>query len=66
MTDNDHGPSGETSSGKFTWGPDDVTVLKAGDEDYDDEEIVGDDDERVDEDDEGLEILDEPDGEEEL
>ncbi|MBW4077930.1 MAG: hypothetical protein HIU84_05335 [Acidobacteria bacterium] len=65
MTDNDHGSNEETHASKFSWDPDDVTVLRAGDEDYDDDdEVVGDDDERVDDDDEDIDILDEPDAEE--
>lgn len=66
MTDNDHGSNEETHTSKFSWGPDDVTVLRAGDEDYDDDGVVGDDDERVDDDDEDIDILDEPDAEEDL
>ncbi|MHB1088410.1 MAG: hypothetical protein ACYC19_06575 [Acidimicrobiales bacterium] len=64
MTNNEHGASAEGHSSKFSWDPDDVTILKAGDEDYDDEDdLVGDEDERIDDDDEEIEILDAPDDE---
>lgn len=50
MNDSDEDMTKSEGSSKFSWTPDDITVLKAGDEDYSDDDLVGDEDEGSEED----------------
>lgn len=57
----DHHHNDDEEASTLSSDLDEISVLKAGDEDYDEDELVGDEDERVDEDVEELEVLDQPD-----
>jgi len=64
MNDSDDNTTQPERSSKFSWDPEEVTVLKAGDEDYSEDDLVGDEDEGS-EDDELEEELPESPGEQE-